>query len=593
MRRKISNPVIELTRKGVFQIRTTTAGPEKRKRVARSIRLQAIGRRETDQVTFAQIRFRTIYGQSRTEFFEWSLLLPRQRHEIKTRLADLGYEWPEDDRLSSAILKAVAQQRPMRRFLMVRAPGWYGPRFVLPDQVFASAGDESEIYIDPQTDAHIGAFIQGEGSLEGWKEFVAKPSCKSSRLRLSIAAGFAAPLLRPFGLDLFGINWFSDTSDGKTLCLFVLASVGGLIGAEGLPVWADFEAAIEDQARGHRDGAMPFDELADGEHQMQLETKARMIAFLVARNRPRKLSVRYERSHNLTNREYRIILFSTSERALGQIARAAGKGRLGGEEVRFIDIPASEPGSAGIFDGKIEIALGKTLRETTKDLVEQLKSSAIKHQGYPLRAYMRKYVNDPNGLETAQKYKRHFEAKAKINYTHNAHLRIRSNFALLWAAAALAIDYEILPWKKEPTFRAIEKCMHLALGELEAGTIKRSFANKSVDARRLSKTLKEKLDQAKLLPVKLKQRVTKEQARIRQAADGFVINGEILLRPDRLKSWIPDQSQRLVLRENKIIRTEREDTSTVERKIGGIEGKPRYYAINVRALNTFASERSS
>jgi hypothetical protein len=180
-----------------------------------------------------------------------------------------------------------------------------------------------------------------------------------------------------------------------------------------------------------------------------------------------------------------------------------------------------------------------------------------------------------------------------MNDTHNAHLRIRSNFALLWAAAALAIDYEILPWKKEPTFRAVEKCMHLALGELEAGAIKHSFANTRVDARGLSKTLKEKLDKAHLVSVKLKQRVTKERARIRQVADGFVINGEILLRPDRLKSWIPDQSQRLVLKENKIIRTEREDTSTVERKIGGIEGKPRYYAINVRALNTFASERSS
>jgi uncharacterized protein (DUF927 family) len=378
MRRKISNPAIELTRKGVFQIRTTATGVG-RKRVAKAIRLRAIGTRETDQVTFAQIRFRTMHGQWSTEFFQWSVLLHNRRHEIKTRLADLGYEWPEDAGLSNAILKAMAKQRPERKFLMVRAPGWYGPRFVLPDQVFASAGDESEIYIDPQTDSHIGAFVQGEGSLEGWKEFVAKPSRKSSRLRLSIAAGFAATLLRPLGLDSFGINWFSTTSDGKTLCLFVLGSIGGLIGAEGLPVWADSEAAIEDQARGHRDCAMPLDELADGEHQMPLETKARMMAFLIARNRPRKLSVRYERSHNLTNREYRIVLVSTSERALGQVARAAGKGRLGGEEVRFIDIPAGEPGSAGIFDGKIESAPGKTLRETTKDLVEQLRSNAIKH----------------------------------------------------------------------------------------------------------------------------------------------------------------------------------------------------------------------
>ena len=30
---------------------------------------------------------------------------------------------------------------------------------------------------------------------------------------------------------------------------------------------------------------------------------------------------------------------------------------------------------------------------------------------------------------------------------HNAHYRVRTNFAVMYAAAALAIDYEILPWK--------------------------------------------------------------------------------------------------------------------------------------------------
>jgi hypothetical protein len=41
-----------------------------------------------------------------------------------------------------------------------------------------------------------------------------------------------------------------------------------------------------------------------------------------------------------------------------------------------------------------------------------------------------------------------------------------------------------------------------------------------------------------------------------------------------------------------VILTERDDTATVERKIGGIKGKPRYYAIDARALHRLASERS-
>ena len=128
-----------------------------------------------------------------------------------------------------------------------------------------------------------------------------------------------------------------------------------------------------------------------------------------------------------------------------------------------MDIPASDPNSSGIFDGKIEPAPGKTLRETTKKLVETLKADAIKHQGYAFRDLIERYVNDPHGLEHLRNYKEQFERDVKLPDKHNAHFRVRSNFAVMYAAAALAIDYEILPWKIAPTFRAIEKCMRLAL----------------------------------------------------------------------------------------------------------------------------------
>ena len=209
------------------------------------------------------------------------------------------------------ILKEVANTRPKRKFRMVNAPGWYDSAFVIPGQVFASGNKKPEIYIDPKTDAHVGAFVLGEGSLKDWQELVAKPSRQSSRLRLSIAAAFGASFLRPLGLDSFGINWFSDTSDGKSHAIFVAASVAGLMGPDGLPSWADSEPAIEDLARGLRDCVMPLDETADGEDKTTpLEKKARILAFLIARNRPRRLSRIYERNNKLENREFRTIVVS-------------------------------------------------------------------------------------------------------------------------------------------------------------------------------------------------------------------------------------------------------------------------------------------
>ena len=266
---------IELTARGVFQINITPAGETVRKKIGAPIRLRAIGKKE-DGATLAQIRFRTMHGDFRSEFFAMSYLLPKNRDEIENKLADLGYEWPEDQDLARLILKEVANTRPKREFRMVGAPGWYEPAFVIPGKVFAGGNNKPEIYIDPNSDAHVGAFVLGEGSLKDWQELVAKPSRQSSRLRLSIAVALGAPFLRPLGLNSFGINWFSDTSDGKSHAVFVAASVAGLMGPAGLPSWADSEPAIEDQARGLRDCVMPLDETADGEDKTTpLEKKAR------------------------------------------------------------------------------------------------------------------------------------------------------------------------------------------------------------------------------------------------------------------------------------------------------------------------------
>ena len=177
--------------------------------------------------------------------------------------------------------------------------------------------------------------------------------------------------------------------------------------------------------------------------------KARLLAFLIARNRPRRLSrnIRTQQQTGEQRVPNKLLSVPASERWVRSRALPAPQ-RLGGEEVRFIDIPGSDPNSAGIFDGNIKPAPGKTLRETTKDLVDALKANAIKHQGHALRELLEKYVNDERGLEHLRTYKEQFERDVVLSDRHNAHYRVRTNFAVFYAAAALAIDYEILPWKK-------------------------------------------------------------------------------------------------------------------------------------------------
>ena len=505
-----------------------------------------------------------------------------KKRELKSLLATAGYSWPRDKRLSNAIWAALVDTDPKRRFSFANAPGWYGVGFALPGKYFCLDETADPVEIDPNSIEHVASFTMGEGSLWDWQRHVAKPARKSSPLSVSIAAAFAAPLLRKLDMDSFAINWFGDTSEGKTLTLKVAASVAGLFGPGGvLPSWADSEAGFEGQAMGHRDCVLPLDETADGEKEMPPEKRARLLAFGIGRNRPRILSSTYERAHGLKGREYRVIVISSSERALRDIAMAAGTRRLGGEEVRLIDVPASEPGSLGVFDGRIEPADAGTPLEVTKALADKLAASARRYQGHAFVAFLDKLIRDDGWQGKVTTYKSQFEFAVKAPSSTAAVYRIQSNFAIIWAAGALAIDYGVLPWKKSQLRKAVEKCFRRVLSVLQTPEPAKAARSDETTAEDL---LKEKLRQCQLCTITPRKKVSNEEVVSRQKADGFIVADVIYVKQDRLKAWFPDKSTRKALRQTGIFLTTRSDTPTVEKKIAGIKGKPRYYAVKAGAL---------
>jgi len=352
-------------------------------------------------------------------------------------------------------------------------------------------------------------------------------------------------------------------------------------------------AGLEDQARGHRDCLMPLDESADRDHvQMSLENKARMLAFLFARNRPRKLSRVYERNNVLRNREWRIAVLSSSERALSEVAMSAGQRRLGGEDVRFTDVPASEANALGIFDGEIEATPGMTASETTKQIVQGLSENAIRYQGHAKRFFMKRYMADSNGLVKVEKYKAKFETTVQVRDDRKFY-RIRSNFAAIFAAAALGIDYGVLPWGKRATFKAIEKCLLLALAQLDAAQHGPAEDAAPIRLERLVNQLKVFLTKANIEVVRQGARATTSECERLQKADGFLIDGKVYLKNDRFRRWFVDGPSRSVLiaylKQTTALCWNRADTPTIEKKISGISGKLRYYAIKMDLLNGLPS----
>ena len=546
------------------------------RRVAYPIQYKAIGTRLWDDTSVAEIEFQDSDGALIVERFNLSEFLPRNRHRVIEKLTDRRYQWPSQVTPAN-LLGELIKQPPGKKFTIVNAPGWHEGSYVTALWSATIPGKPRKMFqLDPNSGAHLASFTLGKGSLKLWKETVAAVAKKSAPLRLFIAAGFAAPLLRPLNIDSFGLNLFGLTSQGKSTCGFAAASIAGIIRDRTLPSWADLGPAIEQMSVGHRDGVLPLEETADFEgQQISPEKKARMLAFAIARNRPRNLDRMYQKTSNLTTRDYRIIVLSSSERSLGDIAQRAGNQRLPGEEVRLIDIPCE--GRQGIFDENIKPALAR-------DIVDQLKINAEANQGFALRRFMKRLQKDDNAISELKKYMNHYESSTMSNGTDRAHMRMGGNFAVLYAAAALAIDYEILPWKKEGALRAISVCMDGAF-DLLAGSGADVASNST--SRALLQSLRTALARLNLVKVVKRKRLGPGETELRDQADGFDFGTEIYVKPTRWKA-IGDENRKALIRLG-VLKTERKDTATVARKLNGMKKKQRYHVIDMAVLRSLLS----
>jgi hypothetical protein len=554
---------------------------DSRRKVAAPINIWAVFTHQSDGTSGAEIRFTNVYNERVTEKFRFSDFLPRDRHSIVERLANRNYIWPTDTRLIYQIIDVLKSNRPDRRYTIVSAPGWYDGDYVTKDW---QVGDTKRYKIDKDSGANLAAFRTGTGSLTGWKKTVAKVGIHSSVLRLSLAAAFAAPLLRPLNVDSFGLNFFGETSQGKSSVEVAAASASGLITEGGLPGWADTTPAIEQLAVGHRDNILPLDDAADGEsREMKIEDKFRQVAYAISRNRPRNLDKKHMKNSNLLVRDYRIIVLSSSELALGTIASNAGKPRKGGERVRLIDVPATFPGSRGIFDGELH---GKTSIAETAKRVDQLRLDAELNQGFALRRFLKKFKKDAKAVTTLKDYMADFEARTTAPVIENADRRILKNFAVIYAAAALAIDYKILPWKKRATLNAIDKCM---TASFRAVSLLQRDSGLAPGVATIALRLKANLEKLNIVEILKGTKPQSDEITRRRNADGFRIEHRLLVKS---KSWtrISTADGRVLVAHN-ILRTEkRTDAMTVSKKIAGIEQKLRYYIVDTAALKEALGE---
>lgn len=122
--------------------------------------------------------------------------------------------------MEAANLDLLPVQKVSGRF------GWVGPQQFLP----GAAGDVEFDTSKPEDAATASAYTP-EGGMEAWLG-VAREARENPMVRLSLAAGFAAPLLKIVGHRTFGIYIYGDSRSGKSAAHALAVSI-----------WADPESA--------------------------------------------------------------------------------------------------------------------------------------------------------------------------------------------------------------------------------------------------------------------------------------------------------------------------------------------------------------
>lgn len=328
------------------------------------------------------------------------------------------------------------------RVTCVPRPGWYGDSFVLPDKVITAHKDDE----DGKSVERIvlqGAYsttnlTKTKGTLDDWKTMIGRFLPGNSRLMYAASTAFAAPLLYVLGEpESGGFNFYGKSSQGKTTALQIAGSVWGGGGQNGfLHTWRATANGLEYLAEAHNDSLLLLDEIGQGDSKQMGD-----ISYMLA-NGEGKVRARKD-GGTQRKPEWRLLLLSTGEMALGDKMMEAGQKIRAGQETRLVDIEVDAGAGMGIFEDLHDSS-------SPRDLADSLKRASLNYYGTPIVAFLEWLVDrlhdDREALiDLANRIRDGLKAQLDLNRADGQVTRVANRISLVAAGGELAIRAGIIP----------------------------------------------------------------------------------------------------------------------------------------------------
>ncbi|TNC12675.1 DUF927 domain-containing protein [Methylobacterium terricola] len=341
------------------------------------------------------------------------------------------------------------QVRVNARVTTVNRTGWHvvGERqvFVLPDQVVGQPDNETVLLVGA-----AAAPYSSRGTLDDWREGIGRLSVGHSRIVLAIATALAGPLVHLVGGEGGGLNFYGQSSKGKTTTLRAAASVWGRGSADPgfVRSWRATANAQEATAAIVTDTLLCLDEIGVAEGRDAAAAVYQLASGIGKGRAARDGSIR-----NPTT--WRVLTLSTGEIPMAaKIAEDRQRKAYAGQSVRLLDIPADAGCGFGVFDHAGEE--GDPAR-----LADAIKSAAVASFGTAGPAFVRGLVE--HGLEEITRnvirimggfVEQHVPADADGQVR-----RAASRLGIVAAAGEVAIMFGIVPWQRGEAVRAAARAL--------------------------------------------------------------------------------------------------------------------------------------
>lgn len=357
---------------------------------------------------------------------------------IREELLSRGLNVGTNSAAKGRLLEFLGRVDTASRARAVTRVGWSNDVFALPH---VTIGDSAADRVLFQSNDFVAHQYATAGTLEEWKEHVAKLAIGNSRLVFMISAAFVGPILHPATEEGGGVNYVGMSSSGKTTALKAAASVWGP--PAFMRTWKATGNGLEGIAVQHSETLLCLDELG------QLEPReAGPVAYMLANGQGKARASRTGGSRAAAS--WRIMYLSTGEVGLADLAREgkASRSPQAGQEVRILDVPADAGKGMGVFE-KLNGA------DTPEGFSRQIKSAAAEFYGTAALTYLeelvglREQVGDIIAASVADFTDKHVPPTADGQVKRGGR-----RFGLVAAAGELAIALGILPWPKGEAFDA-------------------------------------------------------------------------------------------------------------------------------------------